>query len=192
MRIRNHKMKVAAKLEWQCPEKMRKVPAQPEARRTQRVLLQVPIQVARSLRATRLSMKKHHFADQRPWRSYRPNHESTRGSRTRAAKLATAKEQECRVVHVRDKPIGKNEVGIAFPLPCPNSGTLNFPLRTGRLSCHDRPACSGISKTFGNATHGLRSSIIRGAAQLEPLNFPRHRFRQLAAESHFARHFVRY
>jgi len=40
---------------------------------------------------------------------------------------ATAKEQECRVVHVREKPIGKNEVGIAFPFAIPKFWNVEFP-----------------------------------------------------------------
>jgi hypothetical protein len=40
---------------------------------------------------------------------------------------ATAIEQECRVVHVREKPMGKNEVGIAFPHPNPKYWNVAFP-----------------------------------------------------------------
>jgi hypothetical protein len=39
----------------------------------------------------------------------------------------TAKEQECRVVHFREKPIGKNEVGVAFPYPMPKFWNVEFP-----------------------------------------------------------------
>jgi hypothetical protein len=40
---------------------------------------------------------------------------------------STAKEQDCRVVHVREKPMGKNEVGVAFPFPMPKFWGLSFP-----------------------------------------------------------------
>ena len=39
----------------------------------------------------------------------------------------TAREQECRVVHIREKPLGKNEVGIAFPSPMPKFWNIAFP-----------------------------------------------------------------
>src|SRR5207244_9030736 len=38
---------------------------------------------------------------------------------------------------------------------------------------------------------GESRKLYSRAAQLETLNFSRHRFRQFAAKSHFARHFVR-
>src|SRR6267143_1514951 len=121
-----------------------------EARRTQRVLLQVPIQVRAQFagdapineETTTLQINAHGGLIALAMRV-------PTGQKLVLRNWATAKEQECRVVHVREKPIGKNEVGIAFPFAMPNSGTLNFPLRTGRLSCHDRPASSGISKTLG-------------------------------------------
>jgi hypothetical protein len=40
---------------------------------------------------------------------------------------ATAKEQECQVIHVREMPEGKNEVGIAFPGPAPKFWNIDFP-----------------------------------------------------------------
>jgi hypothetical protein len=39
----------------------------------------------------------------------------------------TAKEQECRVIHTKDNPFGKREVGIAFPFPNPRFWNLDFP-----------------------------------------------------------------
>jgi hypothetical protein len=39
----------------------------------------------------------------------------------------TAIEQECRVVHVRENPPGKNEVGIAFPHPMPKLWNVASP-----------------------------------------------------------------
>jgi PilZ domain-containing protein len=40
---------------------------------------------------------------------------------------ATAEEQECRVVHVREVPGGKNEVGVSFPFPIPRFWHIQFP-----------------------------------------------------------------
>jgi PilZ domain len=40
---------------------------------------------------------------------------------------STAKEQECRVVHVREAPSGKNEVGISFPFPAAKFWNIEFP-----------------------------------------------------------------
>src|SRR5258708_2339288 len=40
---------------------------------------------------------------------------------------ATAIEQECRVVHMVEKPFGKNEVGIAFPFAMPKFWNVEFP-----------------------------------------------------------------
>jgi hypothetical protein len=39
----------------------------------------------------------------------------------------TAKEVECRVIHVKDNPFGKNEVGISFSIPSPHFWNLDFP-----------------------------------------------------------------
>ena len=39
----------------------------------------------------------------------------------------TAKEQECRVVHVRESLAGKGEVGIAFPYAMPRFWNVDFP-----------------------------------------------------------------
>jgi hypothetical protein len=39
----------------------------------------------------------------------------------------TAKEMDCRVVHVRYKPGDKSEVGIAFGFPNPGFWNLDFP-----------------------------------------------------------------
>lgn len=40
---------------------------------------------------------------------------------------ATAIEQECRVVHIKDNPFGKNAVGIAFPYANPRFWNIDFP-----------------------------------------------------------------
>jgi hypothetical protein len=39
----------------------------------------------------------------------------------------TGREQECRVVHVKDNPYGKNEVGISFPFADGHFWNLDFP-----------------------------------------------------------------
>jgi hypothetical protein len=49
------------------------------------------------------------------------------GQRLVLRNWSTAKEQNCRVVHVQEKPIGKNEVGIAFSGPMPQFWGLAFP-----------------------------------------------------------------
>ncbi len=88
-----------------------------EARRTQRVLLQVRSQFAGDApineETTTLHINAHgglHAGQKLVLRNW-----------------ATAKEQECRVVHVREKPIGKNEVGIAFPFAMPKFWNVEFP-----------------------------------------------------------------
>ncbi len=40
---------------------------------------------------------------------------------------ATANEQECRVVHVREVHTGKSEVGITFPFAMPKFWNVQFP-----------------------------------------------------------------
>ena len=40
---------------------------------------------------------------------------------------ANPREQDCRVVHVRDNPFGKNEVGVSFPFANPHFWNLEFP-----------------------------------------------------------------
>lgn len=40
---------------------------------------------------------------------------------------ATANEQECRVVHVREISGAKNEVGVAFPFAMPRFWNVQFP-----------------------------------------------------------------
>jgi len=48
-----------------------------------------------------------------------------------------------------DKPSAKMRWGIAFPLPCPNSGTLNFPYGLDAFPVMTGQHASGISKTSG-------------------------------------------
>src|SRR6267378_775691 len=95
-----------------------------EARRTQRVLLQVSAQFAGDAtineETTTLQIIAHGGLIALAMR-VQP------GQKLVLRNWATAKEQECRVVHVREKPIGKNEVGIAFPFAMPKFWNVEFP-----------------------------------------------------------------
>src|SRR6266851_6270395 len=87
-----------------------------DARRSQRVLLRIPIQVKGfpedgipiTEDTATVEVNAHGALIALAMR-VRP------GQKLVLRNWATAKEQECRVVHVREKPIGKNEIGIAFP-----------------------------------------------------------------------------
>jgi hypothetical protein len=99
-----------------------------DARRTQRVLLRVPILVRAQFaddapiteETTTLEVNAHGGLIALAMR-VRP------GQKLVLKNWATAKEQECRVVHMREKPIGKNEVGIAFPFAIPKFWNVDFP-----------------------------------------------------------------
>src|SRR6266851_7017176 len=73
------------------------------------------------------------------------------------------------------------------------------PMTTSRVSPgqSDESAARRFQSVFRSRTRLAFYENIRGceyrstAAQLEALNFSRHRFRQLAAKAHFTRHFVR-
>jgi hypothetical protein len=49
------------------------------------------------------------------------------GQKITVRNWATTKEQECRVVHVRESFGGKNAVGIAFPYAMPRFWNVDFP-----------------------------------------------------------------
>lgn len=49
------------------------------------------------------------------------------GQRIIMRNLGTFKDQVCRVVHVRERPGGKNEVGVAFPTAMPSFWNVSFP-----------------------------------------------------------------
>lgn len=99
-----------------------------DARRTQRILLQIPIQVRAQFagdapiieEATTVEVNAHGGLIALAMR-VRPAQKLTIRNWT------TAKEQECRVVHVREKPIGKNEIGVAFPFAMPKFWNVEFP-----------------------------------------------------------------
>jgi hypothetical protein len=99
-----------------------------EARRTQRILLQVPILVRAQFagdapineETTTLEINAHGGLIALAMRVHA-------GQKLVLRNWPTANEQECRVVHVREKPIGKNEVGIAFPFAMPKFWNVEFP-----------------------------------------------------------------
>lgn len=99
-----------------------------DARRTRRVLLQVPILVRAQFagddpimeETTTVEVNAHGGLISLAMR-VRP------GQKLVLKNWATAIEQECRVVHVREKPFGKNEVGIAFPYAMAKFWNVEFP-----------------------------------------------------------------
>jgi len=99
-----------------------------DARRTQRVHLQIPIQVRAQFPGdepitedTKTMEVNAHGGLLALAMKVRP------GQKLILRNWATALEQECRVVHVREKPIGKNEVGITFPFAMPKFWNVQFP-----------------------------------------------------------------
>ncbi len=99
-----------------------------EKRRTQRVLLQIPIRVRAQFEGdvpltedTRTLEVNAHGALIALAMRVRP------GQKLILKNWGTAKEQECRVVHVREMPFGKNQVGIAFPYSVVKFWNVEFP-----------------------------------------------------------------
>jgi hypothetical protein len=97
-------------------------------RRTQRVVVRIPILVSTHVRGeppltedTFTLVVNAHGALVSLAMKVRP------GQKIVIRNWATAKEQECRVVHVKDNPFGKKEVGISFLLPNPHFWMLDFP-----------------------------------------------------------------
>ena len=111
------------------PEKDKPGANTADARRTQRILLQIPIQVraqfaggdAPIIEETATVEVNAHGGLIALAMRVRP------GQKLILRNWTTAKEQECRVVHVREKPIGKNEIGIAFPFAMPKFWNVEFP-----------------------------------------------------------------
>lgn len=99
-----------------------------DGRRTQRVLLQIPILVRAQFagdapiteETTTLEVNAHGGLIALAMK-VRP------GQKLILKNWTTAHEQECRVVHMREKPIGKNEVGVAFPFAIPKFWNVDFP-----------------------------------------------------------------
>jgi hypothetical protein len=99
-----------------------------DARRSQRVLLRIPIQVKGFLEegipitedTTTVEVNAHGALIFLAMR-VRP------GQKLVLRNCGTAKEQDCRVVHVKQIPDTKNEVGIAFSIPKPKFWNIDFP-----------------------------------------------------------------
>jgi len=103
-------------------------PSWGESRRTQRVIIRIPVLVKAPVQGeppltedTFTLVVNAHGALLSLAMKVRP------GQRIILRNWATTKEQECRVVHVRENPFGKNEVGISFPFPNPHFWNLDFP-----------------------------------------------------------------
>jgi len=99
-----------------------------DARRSQRVILRVPILVRAVVpdeppltEDTFTLVVNAHGARISLAMKVRP------GQKIVIRNWGTAKEQDCRVIHVKDNPFGKNEVGIAFLRPNPYFWNLEFP-----------------------------------------------------------------
>jgi hypothetical protein len=99
-----------------------------DKRRTQRVLLQIPILVRAQFEGdTPLTEETNTLVVNADGALISLAMRVKPSQRLVLRNWSTAKEQDCRVVHVREKPIGKNEVGIAFPSPMPKFWGLTFP-----------------------------------------------------------------
>lgn len=103
-------------------------PDSADKRRTQRVILQIPIQVraqfgrdAPITEDTRTLVVNADGGLIALAMKVRPAQKLT------LRNWATSMEQECRVVHVRESRTGKHEVGIAFPYAMPQFWNLAFP-----------------------------------------------------------------
>jgi PilZ domain len=99
-----------------------------DKRRSQRVLLQIPILVRAQFEGdTPLSEETHTLVVNAGGALINLAMKVKPGQKLILRNWSTAKEQACRVVHVREKPFGKNEVGIAFPSDMPQFWGLSFP-----------------------------------------------------------------
>jgi hypothetical protein len=97
-------------------------------RRTQRVLLQIPILVRAQFEGdTPLTEETSTLVVNADGALISLAMRVKPGQRLVLRNWSTAKEQDCRVVHIREKPIGKNEVGVGFPSPMPKFWGLAFP-----------------------------------------------------------------
>jgi hypothetical protein len=120
---------IADKLNTRMPGRPNKEGSDPaDNRRSQRILLQIPILVRAQFEDdlpikedTRTLEVNAHGALIALAMRVRP------GQKLTLRNWATAKEQDCRVVHVREIPGGKNEVGVAFPYGMPRFWNVQFP-----------------------------------------------------------------
>jgi hypothetical protein len=108
------------------PDRFSKLRA--DARRSQRVLLQIQIQVRAEIPGeppliedtSTIEVNAHGALIALAMR-VRPN------QKLFLRNWSTAKEQECRIVHVKDNTSGKNSVGVAFTVPNPHFWNIDFP-----------------------------------------------------------------
>jgi hypothetical protein len=108
------------------PNKGARDPA--DNRRTQRILIRIPIQVRVQFEGDLPLKEDTHTVEVNAHGGLvllamrvKP------GQKLILRNWGTAAEQECRVVHVREIPGGKNEVGIAFPFAMPKFWNVQFP-----------------------------------------------------------------
>ena len=108
------------------PQKTLKNPS--DSRRSQRVLLRIPILVRAQFEGDVPLKEDTHTIEINAHGGLLSLAMRVRpGQRLVLKNWVTAIEQECRVVHIREKPMGKNEVGIAFPNPNPKFWNVAFP-----------------------------------------------------------------
>jgi hypothetical protein len=99
-----------------------------DKRRTQRLLLQIPIQVRAQFEGDEpITEETNTLVVNADGALIGLAMRVKPGQKVLLRNWSSAKEQECRVVHVRTKPIGKNEVGVAFPSPMPKFWGVAFP-----------------------------------------------------------------
>jgi len=99
-----------------------------DARRSQRVLLRIPVQakgfpedgISITEDTTTVEVNAHGALIALAMR-VRP------GQKLVLRNWGTAKEQDCRVVHVKEIHDAKNEVGVAFAFPNPKFWNIQFP-----------------------------------------------------------------
>ena len=104
----------------------RSSPSWVESRRTQRVVIRIPILV-RSLSEPPLTEDSFTLVVNAHGALVSLAMKVQPGQKIVLRNWDTAKEQECQVVHVKGNPFGKNEVGISFPRPNPHFWNLDFP-----------------------------------------------------------------
>jgi hypothetical protein len=99
-----------------------------DSRRSQRVLLQIPIQVSAQFEGDAPIKEQTHTIEVNAHGGLIALAMRVRPAQKLILKnWSTAIEQECRVVHVREKPAGKNEVGISFPIAAAKFWNVTFP-----------------------------------------------------------------
>ena len=117
------------KLDARMPGEPQKEAAHPaDSRRSQRILLQIPILVRAQFEDDLPIKEDTHTVEVNAHGGLILLAMKVRaGQKLVLRNWSTAKEQECRVVHVREIPGGKNEVGVAFPYAMPRFWHVQFP-----------------------------------------------------------------